>query len=244
MSLVDLFVGHALAAPPVIHPVVTGNIPTDATVAISNLYDKVFSIFTLLAGVLAVLYVIYAGIVYISSAGNAEKTKTARATLINAVIGVIVVASAYTIINLAIAIANGIPGFLSASSTGTTTGTSAGTSAGTSTGPGTGAGSSTGGSAGTLSDGSHCTTSGQCASNYCDPSGTCQTIGGVSAGGTFVGSSTGSVVATGTGGSSTGVTVATGTGGSSAGSGGTPSGGACSDDGECESGVCNEGFCD
>ena len=43
-----------------------------------------------LAGLLAVLFIIYGGITYITSAGNPERTKQAQTILTNAVVGLII----------------------------------------------------------------------------------------------------------------------------------------------------------
>lgn len=77
------------------------NIPSPVTI-LNTIYQNAFGIISLLVGILAVLYVVYAGIQYILSAGSPDKIKTARATLINAVIGIIIVVAAYFFIKLAI----------------------------------------------------------------------------------------------------------------------------------------------
>ena len=63
---------------------------------------KILSIIFLLAGIVAVIYLVYNGIQYITSAGNADKVKLARSGVINAIIGIIIIAAAYYIINFAI----------------------------------------------------------------------------------------------------------------------------------------------
>lgn len=80
----------------------------DPVSAINSIYTSIFSILTLVAGALAVLYIIWAGIQYISSAGNAEKAKSARTAIINGVIGVIIVISAYAIIKIGVLVGNEI----------------------------------------------------------------------------------------------------------------------------------------
>ena len=75
---------------------------------VNNIYDQAFLILTALAGVLAVLYVLWAGIQYITSGGSPEKAKAARTSVINAVIGVIIVVAAYAIIRVGILIGNDI----------------------------------------------------------------------------------------------------------------------------------------
>lgn len=58
-------------------------------------------------GALAVIFVIYGGILYITSGGDADKTKKARDTLLYAVIGIVVVVLAIAIVNWAAALGRG-----------------------------------------------------------------------------------------------------------------------------------------
>jgi hypothetical protein len=69
-------------------------------------FDKVITTLTIIAGVAAVIFLIYYGILYITSQGNPEKTKLARAGIINAIVGIIIITAAYGIIRLAITIGN------------------------------------------------------------------------------------------------------------------------------------------
>jgi len=73
-----------------------------------SLAGDVVNILLFVAGFLAVVYLVYNGIQYITSAGNADKVKTARAGIINAVIGIAVIAAAYFIINFALGIGNSV----------------------------------------------------------------------------------------------------------------------------------------
>ena len=66
------------------------------------------NIITLIAGILAVFYLIYGGILYITSGGNQDRIKTARATIINTIIGVVVIVAAYFLIKMAISIGSGV----------------------------------------------------------------------------------------------------------------------------------------
>jgi hypothetical protein len=52
-------------------------------------------------GALALIFVIWGGIQYVTSGGDAEKTTKARNTLLYAIIGVVVVVLAYGIVNWA-----------------------------------------------------------------------------------------------------------------------------------------------
>jgi threonine/homoserine/homoserine lactone efflux protein len=62
----------------------------------------------MIGGALAVIYLIWAGIQYIQAGGDASKAKAARASIINAIIGIVVILSTYTIIRFAGSIANNI----------------------------------------------------------------------------------------------------------------------------------------
>ncbi len=87
----------ALAAPsfPVIDPVSAG----DET-KIIDVIEKVVNFLLILAGALAVAYLIWAGIQYIT--GGAKGEENAKKAIINAVIGVIIIVLSYVIVNAAI----------------------------------------------------------------------------------------------------------------------------------------------
>ena len=73
----------------------------NATNGINAAYNSIFPAISMIVGIASVLYVIYAGAQYILSAGSPDKIKLARATLINAILGVIVVTAAYFVIKFA-----------------------------------------------------------------------------------------------------------------------------------------------
>ena len=85
-------------------PVNSGN----ATVG--GLANTVFHFVLLIAAVLAVIYLIYSGIIYITAAGNPDNAKKGQQGVINAIIGIIIIVAAFFIINLAMNIASGIAG--------------------------------------------------------------------------------------------------------------------------------------
>jgi len=68
---------------------------TDIYTVIANIIEILLS----LIAVLAVIFVIYAGIQYITSSGDPAKTATAKATITNAVVGIILSAGAYLIVD-------------------------------------------------------------------------------------------------------------------------------------------------
>lgn len=79
---------------------------TDVRGNIVKIANTVLDIVLLLAGILAVFYLVYSGILYITAGGNADRVKQARSGIINAVIGIIIIVAAYFIINFALSIGN------------------------------------------------------------------------------------------------------------------------------------------
>jgi len=66
-----------------------------------NLFTSLVNWFAVIAGVMAVAGVIYAGIMFATAAGDAEKTKTAKSMLLWSVIGGVVIILAYGILMFA-----------------------------------------------------------------------------------------------------------------------------------------------
>lgn len=56
----------------------------------------------LIAGVLAVLYTIWGGIVYLTAAGNPDRAKTGKDAIIHGVVGVAIISLSLLIVNLVI----------------------------------------------------------------------------------------------------------------------------------------------
>src|SRR4051812_40919739 len=83
-----------------------GQTPGGVDVSLPNLAQRLISVFIDVAIALAVFYLILAGIQYITSGGNPDRAKVARAMVINVIIGVIVIVSSFFIVRLAISIAN------------------------------------------------------------------------------------------------------------------------------------------
>ena len=100
------FVTAAQAAAPIINPIGTplpAGLPTDKV--INGLYDTILKLLTNAAGGTALLYIIWHGIGYISAGGSPEKVKAARAGVINGIIGIVIVLTAYAIIRFAASVA-------------------------------------------------------------------------------------------------------------------------------------------
>ncbi len=63
-----------------------------------GIISTVLTWFLILAGAIAVIYLIYGGILYITAGGDAEKATKGRTALINAIIGIIIIALAILIV--------------------------------------------------------------------------------------------------------------------------------------------------
>lgn len=104
-ALSNALYGTAIA---VISP---GDIPTltpkGGSLSPEKLVTNVISWILWFLGALAVVFVIYGGILYITSGGDAEKTKKARDTLLYAIIGVIIIILAIAIVRWAAGFAQG-----------------------------------------------------------------------------------------------------------------------------------------
>lgn len=79
---------------------VSGNLGT----TIGRLASDIIPVILTIVGVLAVLYLIYSGILYITAGGNADRVKAARTGIINAIIGIIVVMAAFFIVRFAVSV--------------------------------------------------------------------------------------------------------------------------------------------
>lgn len=62
-----------------------------------TLVTNVINIILFIAGVLAVVYLIYSGILYITAAGNPDAAKKGQQGIINAVIGIVIIVLAFFI---------------------------------------------------------------------------------------------------------------------------------------------------
>ncbi len=66
---------------------------------VSNLFNKTTGLVALVAGILAFIYLVYSGILYLSAAGNPDSAKKGQQGIINAIIGIIIIVAAWAIIN-------------------------------------------------------------------------------------------------------------------------------------------------
>lgn len=75
-----------------------------------GLIYRIISLLLFVAGGLAVLFVIIGGYQYITAAGNEEQSEKGKKTLVNAIIGVVVIVLAWVIINVVVNTISGSSG--------------------------------------------------------------------------------------------------------------------------------------
>ena len=73
---------------------------SSASGSLTELIIYVINIMLALAGVIAVLFLIIGGFWYITSAGNEETAEKGKGTVINAIIGIIIVVLSYVIVTV------------------------------------------------------------------------------------------------------------------------------------------------
>jgi hypothetical protein len=67
--------------------------------AVNRVVKAVLRVLSVLAGVLAVIMLVVAGLKYITSAGDAQKVASAKSAVIYAIVGLVIVALAQTIVH-------------------------------------------------------------------------------------------------------------------------------------------------
>jgi len=65
---------------------------------VQSLADTVLTWIFTIAGILAVIYLVYAGIIYITAGGNPDAAKKGQQGIINAIIGIVIIVLAYVIV--------------------------------------------------------------------------------------------------------------------------------------------------
>ncbi|MEI8060959.1 MAG: hypothetical protein WCG99_01540 [Candidatus Berkelbacteria bacterium] len=81
---------------------------TGGSTQISSIANTVINFVLLIAGILAIAYLIYSGILYITAAGNPDSAKKGQQGVINAIIGIIIIILAYYIARVAVGLGTGI----------------------------------------------------------------------------------------------------------------------------------------
>ncbi len=65
---------------------------------IIDIAAKIINFLVALAGILAFIYLVYIGILYITSGNNPDQAKKAQVALINVIIGIIIIVLSYLIV--------------------------------------------------------------------------------------------------------------------------------------------------
>jgi len=69
-------------------------------VSIEELVSRLTNLATAVAGVLAFFYLLYAGILYITSGNNPDQAKKAQQAIINVIIGIVIITLSYVIVRI------------------------------------------------------------------------------------------------------------------------------------------------
>ena len=72
-------------------------VPTSTNYTIGGLADLGISIILYAAGIAAVIFLLYSGILYITSAGEETKAEKGRKGVVNAIIGIVIIILAFAI---------------------------------------------------------------------------------------------------------------------------------------------------
>ena len=68
------------------------------TTSLNVLFGNVTNLIALVAGMIAFIYLVYSGILYLTAAGNPDSAKKGQQGIINAIIGIIIIVAAWAII--------------------------------------------------------------------------------------------------------------------------------------------------
>jgi len=71
---------------------------TDSNAQFNNLFGQIIGIVLTISAIVAFVYLLTAGFQYITSGGDAAKAQTARQSIINALIGILVIMISYAIL--------------------------------------------------------------------------------------------------------------------------------------------------
>lgn len=69
----------------------------------TGLVNRVVGILLFIAGAVAVIYLLWSGVQYVTAGGDDEKATSARKGIINAIIGIVIVSAAFLIFNASVA---------------------------------------------------------------------------------------------------------------------------------------------
>ena len=76
-----------------------GYVPGGIQGSLQDYIKAIINAALLLAGVVAVAYLIIGGYKYVTSSGNAEAVEAAKTTILNAIIGLVIIFAAYVIVD-------------------------------------------------------------------------------------------------------------------------------------------------
>jgi hypothetical protein len=80
-----------------------GTCGDQATDTANNLVKEIINIISVVVGIVAVIMIIYAGFRYVTSGGSDDSVKTAKNTILYAIIGLVIVALAQIIVHFVLA---------------------------------------------------------------------------------------------------------------------------------------------
>lgn len=79
-------------------PIAGSNLPTDANITV--FITRVINILLGIAGLVAVVFLIIGGFRYITAGGNEESAESGKKTIVNAIIGIVVVILSFVIVRV------------------------------------------------------------------------------------------------------------------------------------------------
>ena len=79
-------------------PIIIPKDGTTGTAILTNTAVTVINLILLIAGILAVIYLIYSGILYITAGGDTGKAEKGRTGIVNAIIGLVIISAAYLLV--------------------------------------------------------------------------------------------------------------------------------------------------
>ena len=79
-------------------PIIIPKAGTNGTDILTNTAVTVINLILLIAGILAVIYLIYAGVLYITAGGDTGKADKGRTGIVNAIIGLVIISAAYLLV--------------------------------------------------------------------------------------------------------------------------------------------------
>ena len=104
--LTGLFMGTPALAAPVSQTCTTTNCGT-GSFRLLAVIQTVINWILAFAALIAVLFIVWGGIQYILAAGNTDRAKNARQTILYAVVGLIIIVLSYFIVSFVSTLANG-----------------------------------------------------------------------------------------------------------------------------------------